>query len=268
MTKNANAKAWNLPVQWNGNRYSEASDVPPPDVLLTSNTFEDFANGATVSGISGNMTWGSAVNSTVSTTQAYAGSKSLRFRYVANGHWSEQKFTLDAHYTELTFKYKFFVPVNYEHRTSGTGYEGPNNKFFRLWGDPGYSSIEKVGASLYPGSSTANSDLSCEWDGTGAGMGQKTPLMTNFITPTDYGTWFDVVLYVKHESAAGANDGVFAVYKNGVALRNASMNNYNSTAGNAHAFRYGYLMGYANSAYTNQTDFFIDNFKIYSGDAR
>lgn len=44
MPKNANSKTWSLPVRWNGNRYSEASDVPTdPSTLPQYTAFKLFS---------------------------------------------------------------------------------------------------------------------------------------------------------------------------------------------------------------------------------
>lgn len=45
MTKNANPKSWNLPVQWNGKRYSEAGDVPSNYTPFKTFTFDSGSPG-------------------------------------------------------------------------------------------------------------------------------------------------------------------------------------------------------------------------------
>jgi hypothetical protein len=216
--------------------------------------------------------WNDAANVTPQLVSRYGGTKSARFRYPAQAvdsgdANSELRFNLGGLYKEVTIEFDLLIPSNYQHRNEASS---DNNKFFRLWGstgaNDGYDSPEKIGASLWPtavaGTSNSVSSLQPDWNLNGQGVGPKGQFDDDFVNATDLGQWRRVKIYCKHATAAN-NDGVLKIWKDGVLVsNNTAMQNYNASATD-HAFQKGYLMGWSNSGFTNQTDFYIDNIKFF-----
>ncbi len=241
--------------------------------------FEDWEN-ATVGASPDGRAWGGtggnwgdgkgSAYASVETTNPYAGSRSVRIRQIAenNGGSCQLGFDLGASFREVTINYKLFWPTNFAIRASGGGYAGPNNKFFRLWeddgagGDAGYSAYNgKLGASFYRMGSDSVAGLSPEgnpWNT--AGLMSQLDDPEQFITSADFGTWIDFEIYCKAAvSGAGGADGArIQVKKNGAVVFNyTGLENW--VDGEPHAYRYGYLLGAANTGYAAQTDWYIDD---------
>jgi hypothetical protein len=209
--------------------------------------FKDGFETGNLSFTSGGAKWTDWPDVTVSTTQKRTGSYAAKFHF---GNWAELRFDLGQLYSEVWISYSLYIPTNYTHRVGG---DGPNNKFLRIWGND-YADIEKVGYSTWP--SSGNSDLQADWD-TGTGIGPKGSGTSNFISAADKGKWMTVKIYIKSVTASAK--GSMKLWKNGVLLIDDSNAVSNYTAGNAHAYRYGYLLGAANSGFADSTDLFIDD---------
>jgi hypothetical protein len=186
--------------------------------------------------------------------QAVSGTKAARFHFSgspAGDALAELRFDLGKPYRDLWFAYSFYIPKNYTHRQSG------NHKFFRLWGTD-YGDKEKIGASTW-GNSPADgfSRLRCDWDSTGGGMGEGGKNYPNFITAADLGTWMRVMIHC--EAATAEVKGTIQIWKNGTLI----IDNPNQVAlykeGSIHAYKQGYLLGWANKGFAEDTDFYIDD---------
>lgn len=209
--------------------------------------------------------WGSKTGVSITSNVAKDGTYSAKFVYPAKADggdgWSELRFDLGGNYKELTIQFDLYIPANYEHRNS----TGPdNNKFFRLWHTSGgYSTDdEKIGASLKPSSSSTGSGMVMEWrDTANEGVGVQDSA-SNFIVPNDYGKWTKFVIYVK--SPTDSTPAVMRFYKNGTLFTQttAAINYIPGTQG----YRYGYLLGWSNSGFNQETVFYMDNVKFYDAD--
>lgn len=211
------------------------------------------------SGTLGGTLWGDATSVTVSADRAHTGSRSAKFHFAGDPSldadaWSELRFDLGAVYPDLWLRYRLFIPANFTHRDA-TGSD--NNKFIRLWGST-YDDLEKVGASTWLDSpADGHSSLIVDWNSHGDGIGPKGSVRERFIAAADRGTWMDVMI---HATAATATTrGTFQVWKNGTLAIDGTGTVDNYTAGGAHGYRYGYLLGWANSGFTQDTDLFIDD---------
>ena len=242
---------------------------------------DDFENGDASNSV---FTW-SNINK-ISTDRAYLGSQSLKFSYgpdeLGEDSTAEQRFSLDRKYTEIWVRYKMWVPENYTHRDDG----GPtNNKgLLMLWGDSysGYSPTCSLhfgprangDSYIYMGwrvnSSTVrnfyNPDNVTDFDSSGRVDG---------IVSADRGTWVDWAIHMKVSTNYIApqgewdpvnDNGIIQVWKNGsliIDLQNAH-NYYSGDAGDpggvGDGWNYGYLLGWANSGFTDLTNFYIDDF--------
>lgn len=241
--------------------------------------FEDaFASGD----FSGSIYAGSIpVNCEVSNQNALSGTHAMRFAFAgvptgSDSH-AQRNFDLGEAQASLDVEFDLYIPdgnesyggAAYTHRSESPS----NNKLLRLWsnngtnsGTNGYNSAEKVGASLVAGTGGAsNLILEALNPEIGGGM-TALETITNFITASDRGKWMKVRFSIMSASSAGAGDGLLRVFKNGNIEGSVPLNNW--AEGEQHAYRYGYLMGAANSGFTDNTYLFIDNLRFISGSLR
>ena len=205
--------------------------------------------------------------------------KSLQFTFTAEPDlalfgFAEARFSLGADYTELTIAFDLYIPSGaegwgsaaYAHRDS-TGSD--NNKFFRLWPSTGDTDREEVGASLLLNSvPNGYSAIRSEWnvpEPAGSDMTERGQAKASFISAADLGTWIAVKLYCK--AATATTNGTLRIYKNGTLVIDNSETVANYNAASPHSWRYGYLLGFANSGFTNTTMLQIDNVRFYAGAA-
>ena len=196
---------------------------------------------------------------------AKTGNYSLRFRYPANKTWTEQRFDLGKPLRELWIRYWLRVPTNF---TYGAG-SRRNNKFFAIWMD-GYES-KGDGSTVWLGMEPYNN--------TGATLGftyskgkyrgsegykQHTP----FITTADRGRWMQIVLHLKVESSDGANDGIIQTYRRWAGeskftkLHEMLNVPLRISGSGPDGFKKGYILGWANAPYQNDTEWLLDDFAI------
>lgn len=226
---------------------------------------DDFESGSFAS------FWGTKVYCTISTDAAFSGTRSMQFRYLADptpddGSWAEARFDLGADYTELTITYDLLIPSNYVHRDPPSGPH--NNKMLRLWAESyaaynGYD--EKIGLSLTKtsGSSPSISRIRSEYRGEPTwGMGAHATT-DPFIVDADKGNWRQIKIYVK--APTDVSNAILKVYKDDVLMHSDTAIDNNHIAG-TQGYRYGYLMGWANSGYAEETLFYIDNVKFYDSE--
>ncbi len=234
-------------------------------VLIVSDDFENGFAGF----------WDGLTSVSISDEMPKEGVYSARFLFssVPDGadSWSEARFDLGGYYEELSIKFDLYIPGNYEHRASNGGQGWANNKFFRLWTDT-YSDLEKVGASMWnefdngnsqTGNNTYNSSFSNDYR-TQPTYGMSSRNTTaNFINlANDLGKWMSVVIYIKAGTDSSLSE--FRLYKNGQLFLGDTFNN-NWVPG-TQGYRKGYLLGWANSGFTEQTNLYIDNVEFYDGD--
>lgn len=219
---------------------------------------DDFESGT----LSGPL-WISNASVLVVEGQAVSGTRAARFHFTGKPDpkadaWAELRFDLGKPYRDLWFAYALFIPKNYAHRRNA------NNKFFRLWGTD-YGDKEKIGASTWANSPPDGfSRLRCDWDSTGGGMGEGGKNHPDFITAADLGRWMRIMIHC--EAATADVKGTIQIWKNGTLI----IDNANQVAlykdGGIHAYKQGYLLGWANSGFTEDTDFYIDD--VVFGSAR
>jgi len=207
-----------------------------------SNNFSKVQNGAS---------WGQR-------TAVTASNQSARFLFSgkSSGHaFSELRFDLGAAYREVWLQFRLFIPSNYKHRK----FSNANNfKFLRIW-PRNYRDREKVGFSNWQSrSGSSGSRLVADWAVNGQGLGPKGDRVDPFISEADRGKWMTVKIHVK-AAASSSQHGTLRVWKNGnlVLNNNGTVNNYHS--GEGHAYRYGYLLGWANAGFDKDTIIYIDD---------
>jgi hypothetical protein len=220
--------------------------------------FSDGFETGNLSNTQNGVKWDSSTSTKVDSTILKNGKYSLKFNYAAaaadGDSFSEQRFDLGALYKELWFDFDLYVPSNFTHRDSpGTD----NNKFFRLWGVT-YDEAEKVGASFWP-QGDGYSLVQADWD-LGGGPGPNGAIARNFISSSDRGNWMNVKIHII--AATSAAPGTLQIWKNGTLVIDNSgiVKNYSGSKPNA--YRYGYFLGWSNSGFNTETNFFIDNLVI------
>lgn len=216
-----------------------------------------YENGSTYSPPASGKNW-----------SAFHGNHSLRFRYPAGEAWSEQRFDLGGSYPEIWIQYWVRVPTNYSHGTSSPS----NHKFLALWMD-GYSS-KGAGPTIaweFWGSGGGSSSLAFHYsEGNYELMGGHKQF-TDFISvPRDRGRWMEITIHAKASSRGRSSDGVIELWRRweGESSDNRERLHritdavlpYPSNGPNGWAA--GYLMGWANAAYSQETEWLIDHITI------
>ena len=255
------------------------------DIIFT----DDFESGSLHEGSKqqNGFFWRIGDDTEVSTENKKNGSYSLRFFFEGKEDGkdasSEQRFYLGGHHPDIWVKYDLFIPSNYVHRNS-TGSD--NNKgFLWLWAQ-GYSCKEregpKLGSHFWPrdngDSKVSMYATACEngeqkiqehWLSTEEGDGKSN----NGIINDDRGHWMTLIMHAKYATKAN-NDGVFEMWKtNWRGETDKLMNIHNgawySTQPNsnepARGFDQGYLLGWANSGFDEDTIIYLDNIVFSTG---
>lgn len=218
--------------------------------------FSDDFEAGNLSKRVGNASWNASTSVSVATDQAVSGRYAARFTFngsssISEDAFAELRFDVGALQQSLWIQYKLFVPSNYVHR-NGDG--ATNNKLIRLWGAD-YGDVEKVGYSMWARSGM--SSVATDWNYNGQGIGPKDGEYSNFITSADLGRWMTIKIFV--QAATSSRLGTMKLWKNGQLIIDDSnkINNYWSS--NPHAYRYGYLLGWSNTGFTNTTYMYIDD---------
>jgi hypothetical protein len=214
----------------------------------------------------GGFNWGSQTSVAISNEQSYSGGYSMRFRYGAvplgQDGWSEQRFNLGRNATELWVEYYLYLPSNFEVRKDLPA----NNKFIALWAD-NYSTtgdLQVITEFEYRDSTMARARmLSMSENYPTSTIRQKGFQLSNFLTPSMAGKWHRVRVHFRASSGSQMTDGIYEGWiGDTLAWRSVDWSFWYT--GGKNYIRNGYLMGWANSGYSQQTDFFIDDVKFFT----
>lgn len=197
----------------------------------------------------------------VSIVELKDGNKAADFNFKGNHDlsadaMSELRFDLGKLYTEFWMQFDVYIPKNYTHRD---GESTDNNKFFRLWPET-YSDSEKIGASLMRDKSNFGSLIAIDYSkqadwGLSLAAGGTA---SDYISINDLGKWIRVKVYIK--TASTSSFAEIAIYKNGsLFIQDSPALDYNPSV---NGVRYGYLLGWSNSGFDEDTHILIDNFYI------
>ncbi|WP_108867227.1 heparin lyase I family protein [Aquimarina aquimarini] len=143
---------------------------------------------------------------------------------------------------------------------------GNNNKFFLVWqGDYG---SDKSGNSISFENWYKNRGNSClsyyPAKDHGAWRAGHT-ISENYMIDKkhDLGKWMEVIFHIKVASSSN-DDGIIQVWKNGQQYLNVTdLPNYSEMGFNY--FQYGYLLGWSNSGFDEETILYIDNVVFSTG---
>ena len=261
MTLNSNGSSTFLTLALAGVLFSTFA-TPVQSAVI----FEDGFESGNLSTTQNGFRWVGSTRTEVNSVNPRTGSRSLQFFYHANADgedgWSEQRFALGGNYTDIWAAYDMRIPNNYYHRDQS---DSANNKgFLYLWsGDYASPSGPMLGPEFWPlgdGSSKASIRLF----GRGYDQHIGSGVCPNPIKLSDRGKWFRIVAHYKYASSAN-NDGIVQIWKqypDGTQEVACSITNGAWYAANSPGFDSGYILGWANSGYSEDTYFYVDNFKV------
>lgn len=204
---------------------------------------------------------------------AQTGENSMRFRYSASNDWhAEQDFEFTAApATDMWMSFDLRVPTNFNHGEFRTGLSG-NNKLFRMYqGAYGTNPSAFIGMEFRPNGSGGSVWYAMAASAPG-GIG---PVSANepFITsPSDQGRWMRIWVHCRLNSSPGVPDAILEGWRAwidagtvGTPVKHFNVTGLDlpvNTDGGPAGLAHGYLMGYANSAYAEDTEFLMDNVVI------
>lgn len=202
---------------------------------------------------------------------AYHGNYSLRFRYGANENWSEQRFGISSENPELWVSYWMRVPENFQHKSA----DQTNNKLLALWMDgyeghgDGPTVVWQFRQSTNDGSSISTVyHWGPDTGASGRHSGEASGNGTFIRVPEDQGNWMHLVFRIVASSSTSADDGVIQAWRRWADENEYDMLHDQTDArlgfpnSNVNGFSAGYLMGWANAPYAEDTEFLIDDFKL------
>ena len=235
---------------------------------------DDFSSGD-LSKTQNGFVWDGINNTGVIAGVGRGGSHGLRFRYPAdvNDSFAEQRFAIGSANSEIWCKFWMRVPDNFDHAPG-------NNKLFAIWMDD-YSASgggPTVVWEYWP--QGAGSELAVHWsEGDNVTAGVHI-LHAPFISiPADRGRWMEICLHVKAATTRvtpinpssnpyNISDGIIQLWRrwdsdsNWTQLHDVTTANIAPPPGGPNGFSYGYVLGWCNSGFAEETDFVVDDFAI------
>lgn len=196
-----------------------------------------------------------------------SGSHSMRFRYKKGKYMAEQRFGIGKAYKEVWLKFALRVPYNFKHGSRNPS----NNKLLAMYMD-GYS--QKGGGSTVVwefwndgsgGSKLAFHYSQGEVGGRSTGHKQHAPFISY---PYDQGRWMELVFRLRTNSSTNSNDGIIELYrkwkgdKKFQKLHELHTANLNLPRTGEQGWAHGYLMGWSNPSYAENTEWLLDDFAI------
>jgi hypothetical protein len=236
------------------------------NMVSAATLFEDGFESNGLQTVSNNVRWGASTSAQVSTAYAKNGTHSLMFTFKATDEtrdsWSEQRFSLGKPFKEIWISYDIRIPENYYHRDSSVGTS--NNKgFIMLWsGDYEDPSGPLIGTEFWP-ESDGSSNSSIRLFGVGFDK-HFWGACNEIVKISDRGKWIKITTQTKYATSAN-NDGIMRLWKtysDGTTELACNISNGAWYAQSAPGFDSGYLMGWSNSGYAEETRFYIDNFVV------
>jgi hypothetical protein len=186
---------------------------------------------------------------------------------------AEQRFFLGGTYPEIWFRYFVRIPDNFVHRTDSKG--PANNKWLCLWTDRPASG--RTGFNMcwqYLPSRTNPGGADMVWNYNhfsedGQYYRSSESDRKNFFTKEMRGRWIEVIHHVQLPTRQGANNGAIQMW-----VRAPGQGRYTVVhdrrdlplrwGESQRGLSGGYLMGWANSGFSEATTFTIDDFHVLS----
>ena len=202
---------------------------------------------------------------TVSSEKSRTGSKSLKFFFKGNSSldddaFAEQRFNLGSNRQEVFIRYYIYFPSNYSIRNVDGG---ENNKLLRLWGND-YNNSNKVGMSIEPTMKPYFEGSIIHWDGTygcsgdtGVGKNQEDYKLNFQLNDSYKERWVCFEFHIRQDSGAG--NGILRMYVDGVLVNDNTNISWQGAPCSPGYFLNGYLMGWSNSGFNQDTAVYIDD---------
>lgn len=194
-----------------------------------------------------------------------SGRHAMRFYYPAGEAHSEQRFSLGGVYDEIWIRYWLRVPINFDMTVSaGTG---NNNKFFALWQDA-YATKGTGGNIQWNFWRQDNGGARFTFSMSNADGSGHHGEYRDFMTIADRGRWMQIVLYAKRASTATSNDGEARIWRRWegetefTLISESTDKNLRPPDAGPAGWQAGYILGWANSAYTENTEYLLDDFTV------
>ena len=232
-------------------------------------TFTDGFESGDLSKSTNGFKWnGMGTNPVVVTNFAKTGNASLKFIFpaTANGEaWSEQRYKLGGNYNNVWLKADIFIPENYYCRNNRLN----NNKGpFYVWS--GAYTNKYIGANFDNWCISGNAYVTFDPSENGYDIGHYNTCLTltkgcpreqgvPFVDRAkDLNKWHEWIVHARPATTSTSNDGVAEIWKDGVKVWYRYDLGYHSNVNNN--FDQGYLMGYSNSGFDQETNIHYDNF--------
>ena len=234
---------------------------------------DDFESGDTSHTESG-IRWTDKVNVVVNSSNPKAGNYSARMLYNGNTDLSEDAFTelrfdLGTPKQTVWLKYDLYIPHNYYHRD---GIGSDNNKgFFHLW-NGNYNTAKQLTYINWWPTSSGKSSISNGWktndnvsrhrfDQNDINNYEKDGDGVIAIDPQSMaGRWVEVIIHCR-AADIGVNNGATQIWLDNNLIWSVvdANNHYIDNIDNANLFTAGYILGWSNSGFNEDTAFFLDN---------
>jgi hypothetical protein len=192
---------------------------------------------------------------------------SMMFDYLAGENWREQRFNLGTPQRDVWIRYWLRVPTNFSHGTS----DPSNHKLFAIFMDD-YSSKgdgPTVIWEFWRRSNPNGSRLAVHWSEGGYTVAGPHLQYTDFIyQEQDRGRWMELIFHVKAATNATSNDGVIELWRRWAdessftKFHEVYNANIAAPAGGPNGWQRGYLMGWANAPYAQDTYWLLDKFTL------
>jgi hypothetical protein len=194
--------------------------------------------------------------------KSHTGSYSLKFHFAGNSSlsddaFSEARFTLGEAQTDVYIRFYVFFPSDYVHRDA-TGSD--NNKFFDLWGNTYTKNTRLLQTWCYDKDDFVEQFVFAANGGTSlncSGSVDNVQGERYYMPKSLLGRWVSFEIHNKMDNGTG--NGEMELWVDGVqkiSIKNMSWSNSPCGPG---FFLDGYLLGWANSGFSKNTDIYIDD---------
>lgn len=236
---------------------------------------DDFESGD-LETADGGFRWLSTTDASVVADHAHSGSHSLRFSYEGKASggdaWAEARFDLPPS-QELWFDYYIYLPdgteglgtAAYAHRDD-TGAD--NNKFWKIAESHSGASVTALLEAFPEAGNGGIAKSRPMWgnpaDGVSSstyGLGGSDPI----VKTEDLGGWSYWRFHLKI-SDPGASNGVWRMWKNGDLIVDGTGIANDPSDSDRNKYLTGYLMGWSNSGFDQDTYVWLDDLRFFSAD--